>query len=123
MLPEEFKPEHCGVVFSGSADGKRLVAMVDSGLRLDDLEQPVIALLHQLAREWPETVAYQGDHTMRIHPDGRIETCLEIELTAEQRAQIESATGEHDAVVVLLSADDLKRMASITTPDVAPGPV
>ena len=118
MLPREFKPEHCGVVFSGSADGKRLVAMVDAGLTIDDLEQPVIALLHQLAREWPETLAYQGDHTMRIHPDGRIESCLEVELTAEQRAQIKNATGE-DAAVVLLSAEDLKRIASITASDVA----
>jgi hypothetical protein len=119
MLPQEFKPEHCGVVFSGSADGKSLVAMVDSGLTMDDLEQPVIALLHQVAREWPETFAYQGDRTMRIHPDGRVETYLRVELTTEQRAQVKNATGE-DAAVVLFSTEDFKQIASFATSDVAP---
>jgi Fe-S-cluster containining protein len=117
MLPEEFKPEHCGVVFAGSADGKGLIAVVDSGLHIDDLEQPVIVLLHQLAREWPETLACQGDYVTRIHPDGRLETRVQVKLTAEQRAQVKNATGK-DAAVLELSAEELEEhIAPITRSD------
>ena len=75
-IPESLKPSRSGIVFTGSKDRQRMVAYLTWDKHLDSADDPAILHLFQLAKEWPETFAVQGDYISRVWPDGGMETRL-----------------------------------------------